>query len=314
MSRDAGVGKSSVLGAEMAVSQHFIAWKCSDALENRFLYYWLQFHKGFFERMAVGSTIKTIGLPLFRKLLITSPDSKIEQEKIADILETWDRGIECLTDLIAAKSEQKRSLMQQLLAGKKRLPGFTEEWQEVRLEEVATNSSLRNKGTVPDDRLYAVTKTEGLIPMREHVKGETTDRCRVVKRDWFAYNPMRLNIGSLARLHEKEPVMVSPDYVVFRCKKDRLNPDFLDHLRHTRRWQHYVNVAGNGSVRVRIYFKDLGTFKFHLPSIEEQRRIAEILNTCDREIALHRRQLAAIREQKRGLMQKLLTGEVRVKV
>ena len=48
MSRDAGVGKSSILGAEMAVSQHFIAWRCSDDLENRFLYYWLQFHKGFF--------------------------------------------------------------------------------------------------------------------------------------------------------------------------------------------------------------------------------------------------------------------------
>ena len=204
--------------------------------------------------------------------------------------------------------------MQQLLSGERRLPGFKEEWQEGRLDEVASNSSLRNKVSVPDNRLYAVTKAKGLIPMREHVKGVSTDRCQVVKHNWFAYNPMRLNIGSIARLLEEEPVMVSPDYVVFHCNEDRLDPDYLDHLRHTERWRHYVNVAGNGSVRVRIYFKDLGAFKFHLPPLEDQRRIADILNACDREIALHRRQLKAIREQKRGLMQKLLTGEVRMKV
>jgi len=72
LSRDAGVGKSAILATEMAVSQHFISWDCTPdkALDPWFLYEWLQIHKRFFERMAVGSTIQTIGLPLFRRLTI----------------------------------------------------------------------------------------------------------------------------------------------------------------------------------------------------------------------------------------------------
>jgi type I restriction enzyme S subunit len=285
-------------------------------ISKDYLYHLLQFRPLFLliDRLSQRSSGQTgIDMDALKQFPVALPPLD-EQERITSILKNAEIAAGLLDRVLAAKRAFKSALLHQLLSGEKRLPGFTEEWQEVRLDEVATNSSLRNKGSVPDERLYAVTKAEGLIPMREHVKGETTDRCRVVKHDWFAYNPMRLNIGSLARLHEEESAMVSPDYVVFRCKKDRLDPDFLDHLRHTRRWQHFVNVAGNGSVRVRIYFRDLGSFKFDLPPIEEQRRIAEVLNTCDREIALHRRQLKAIREQKRGLMQKLLTGEVRVKV
>lgn len=309
------IGRTGLLTHDAAINQALTAILHDQTqIDSCFLLHWLNYKVRLWRRFAASSrkdpNITKEDVAAFP---ITLPNLR-EQRGIRDILDNADHNISRTEELISLLTERKRSLMQQLLSGKKRLPGFSAEWQEVRLDEVATNSSLRNKGTVPDDRLYAVTKAEGLIPMREHVKGATTDRCRVVKHDWFAYNPMRLNIGSLARLHEKEPAMVSPDYVVFYCQEDRLDPDFLDHLRRTRRWQHFVNVAGNGSVRVRIYFKDLGSFKFLLPPIEEQRHIAEILNTCDREIALHRRQLGAIREQKRGLLQKLLTGEVRVKV
>jgi type I restriction enzyme S subunit len=85
LSRDAGVGKSAVIASEMAVSQHFIAWVCEEKakLDKWFLYYWLQMKKPLFERMAVGSTIKTIGLPFFKKLRIIHPPLP-EQQKIAD--------------------------------------------------------------------------------------------------------------------------------------------------------------------------------------------------------------------------------------
>lgn len=85
LSRDAGIGKSAILTDDMAVSQHFMAWKCSKRLNNYFLYYWLQKDKPVFENIAIGSTIKTIGLPFFKTYKIAVPSIN-EQEKISAIL------------------------------------------------------------------------------------------------------------------------------------------------------------------------------------------------------------------------------------
>ncbi|HVC98526.1 MAG TPA: restriction endonuclease subunit S [Pirellulales bacterium] len=155
--------------------------------------------------------------------------------------------------------------------------------------------------------------------MRERTIAADVERYQIVRKDWFAYIPMRINIGSIARhTGADDVVLVSPDYVVFECKEDEcgtpmISPDYLDHLRRSHIWERFV-AAGNGSVRIRIYFSDLGHLKFMLPPFREQRAIADLLNTADREIDLLRKQLAALKEQKKGLMQKLLTGQVRVKV
>ena len=122
LSRDAGIGKSAVLAEPMAVSQHFIAWICDnkETLHSWFLYNWLQLNKPEFERQAVGSTIKTIGLPYFKKLKVLAPPFS-EQQKIAQILSTWDKAITTTEQLLANSQQQKKALMQQLLTGKKRL-------------------------------------------------------------------------------------------------------------------------------------------------------------------------------------------------
>ncbi len=237
-----------------------------------------------------------------------------EQCRIAEILESWDRAIDALQKLLTAKTTRLRSLRNHLLTGAKRFPKFQKQevWPRTRLEKAAEEMNVRNKGNVPDHKLFAVTKAEGLVPMKDRVKGISTQRCMVVEQDWYAYNPMRINIGSIARHYSPEPVMVSPDYVVFRAKPAVLLPDYLDHLRRSQLWSDFVSNAGSGSVRVRIYFDALGLLSFPLPTIVEQTRIATFLNACQREIDLLTTQLEALKQQKRGMMQKLLTGEVRV--
>ncbi len=267
ISRDAGVGKSAVMACEMAVSQHFIVWRCGSKLVPLFLYYTLQSQKAFFERIAVGSTIKTIGLGIFRRLKMLVPPLH-EQQKIADILATWDEALEKLDALIIAEGRRKQALMQQIITGHCRLPGFRKPWRRVELSEVAEECSIRNGLKLDRTRLYAVTKAEGMVPMRENVQGATINRCQIVERGWFAYNPMRINIGSIARWENDEPVMVSPDYVVFRTKESLLLSDYLNHIRRAVIWSDFVGAAGNGSVRIRIWFDDLGYFKFPLPPIE----------------------------------------------
>lgn len=237
-----------------------------------------------------------------------------EQRKIADILTTWDEAIETLDALIAAKARQKQALMQQLLTGKTRVKGARGKWKKLQLGEMAENRSDQNKGKLGTELLYGVTKADGVVPMRDHVKGESFHRCKLLEHDWFAYNPMRINIGSIARWQGNKTVMVSGDYVVFRCFEDRLSPAYLDHLRQSWMWHSFVTKGGNGSVRIRIYFSDLEEFTFPCPPLAEQQQIAAILDTADQELLLLRTQRQTLDQQKRGLMQRLLTGKIRVKV
>ena len=95
ISRDAGIGKSTIINDVMAVSQHFIAWECGDSLLNVFLFYLLQKWKKKFEQIANGTTIKTIGLDFFKKMEIPLPPFE-EQKQIASILTTVDGKIDVL--------------------------------------------------------------------------------------------------------------------------------------------------------------------------------------------------------------------------
>ncbi len=120
LSRDAGVGKSAITKTEMAVSQHFMVWQCGENLNNYFLYYLLQFWKPFFESIAIGTTIPTIGLPFFKKFKIIFPQ-KIEQDKIALILSNIDFQIQSQIQYKEKLELLKKSLMQKLLTGQVRV-------------------------------------------------------------------------------------------------------------------------------------------------------------------------------------------------
>jgi type I restriction enzyme S subunit len=120
VSRDASVGRSAIATRDLAVSQHFIAWRCSPRLHNHFLYYWLQQQKALFERMAVGSTIKTIGLAFFRALKIPVPPLS-EQERIVDALLGHERAVWSHEAGLARLETLKRGLVQDLLTGRVRV-------------------------------------------------------------------------------------------------------------------------------------------------------------------------------------------------
>jgi type I restriction enzyme S subunit len=102
----------------MAVSQHFMCWKCDQKMDNHFLYYWLQFNKRTFENIAMGSTILTIGLPYFKRLKIACPIEPIEQQAIAKKLKSADARIFAMQDDLSKLRQQKLGLMQDLLTGK----------------------------------------------------------------------------------------------------------------------------------------------------------------------------------------------------
>ena len=265
------------------------------------------------QEISSGAILKHINVGEMVKLKVPVPPVAV-QEVIADCLGVWDYAIDLTERSIVAKQERLAWLLQQLLTGKRRLPGFRSEWRKTTVGEIAEEVSIRNKGKLGIDEVRAVNKSEGMIPMKSHVMADDLSRYKMVERTWFAYNPMRINIGSICQLMGEEKALVSPDYVVFRCKEQRIDHRFFNAFRRSHRWQSFMDASGNGSVRVRIYFEDLARLTVLLPSLDEQRSIADVIDIADRELDLLLAQLDALREQKKGLMQQLLTGKVRVKV
>ena len=232
-----------------------------------------------------------------------------EQRRIAGILRTWDEAIDAASRLIDAKRRRLDVLRANLMTPAHRGEG----WRMAPLGELTAEGKGRNKGgALGREQVMGVSNARGVVPMRDATIASDLTRYKLLPPRGFAYNPMRINVGSIAMSALDAPVLVSPDYVVFTCRPKALAPGYLDHFRRTRFWNHYVNAMGSGSVRVRIYYRDLADIEIPVPGLAEQKRILGVLDLAAQDLAASRTHLDALKRQKRGLMQKLLTGEWRV--
>ena len=308
LSRDAGIGKSAVMSETMAVSQHFIAWKCDnhEKLHSWFLYNWLQLNKPEFERQAVGSTIKTIGLPYFKKLKIAVPPFA-EQQKIAQILSTWDKAIAVTEQLLANSQQQKKALMQQLLTSKKRLLDengvrFEGEWKLTEL-----NSLLDYHQPTPylvasteyDDKYEIPVLTAGktfILGYTNEKSGIYQDSLPVIIFDDFTTDskfvdfPFKVKSSAMKILTAKKGASIKYVFEAMRMLKFTVGG-------HQRHW---ISIFSNLVIPI--------------PKSHEQQKIAKVLSTADQEIEALQRKLDGLQQEKKALMQQLLTGKRRVKV
>ena len=269
-----------------------------------------------------------ISMENLKKLKLLLPPLP-EQKKIAEILGTWDEAIEKLSSLIEQKKLLKKGLMQKLLTGKVRLPGFTQPWKEVKLGEIGTISSagvdkkivegedlvelLNYMDVYKKDFLYKTdTSMTVSAPMRQ------IKNCNLRKGDIF-FTPSSETPDDIAH---SAVVMEDIPNGVYSYHIIRLRPTTLIDLKFsayafkTAKFykQAYAWCEGSGQ-RYVISQDDFRNMKIYIPSnISEQHAIAEVLSTADDEINLLNQKLEATKEQKKGLMQQLLTGQVRVKV
>lgn len=261
--------------------------------------------KNYFLSSAKQTTnLASINSSQLKELPIHIPPA-LEQRAIVDALSTWSDAIQKTEQLVAAKERHLCHLRDHLL----RKPSGS---RSIKLHDVTHEQTARNGNSLGRDAIMAVTKQVGMRPMREETIAANIERYKVVPPNAFAYNPMRLNIGSIAISPFDRNVLVSPDYVVFRCNESKLLPAYLHHLRHSQKWRSHFELAGNGSVRVRIYYDDLGRFSFWLPPIEVQAELVKLLDMAAQELELLSMQKNALQKQKKGLMQKLLTGQWRL--
>ena len=259
---------------------------------------------------------KQVGFEDFGDMVIHYP-SLAEQEKIAEILDTQDKLIALKEKRIAEKKQQKKYLMQQLLTGKKRLPGFTGEWKKVKLGACISEVNERSKGNGGYD-ILSVTK-DGIFFQSEHfnkqIASEDTTGYKILKKGQLAFSSMNLWLGSLDVLDICEKGIISPAYKVFAFDDALMLPEFGKYFLRTHKmiWVYKSNSEQGASVvRRNLDLESVLSTTIEIPIITEQRAIVSILSQTDKEIELLQKDLEEEKNKKKALMQLLLTGIVRV--
>ena len=270
-----------------------------------FLYYLISSHKTDLIRKACGSTFLEISKHDIEKLKYSVPPLS-EQEKIAEILGTWDLAIEKLTALIEQKKLLKKGLMQRLL-------NFKKEYLK-RFDEIFEDYSDKKHS---DKDLLSATQENGVIP-RRLLKGRvmspegSLDGYKLVQSGSFVIS-LRSFQGGLE--YSDYEGIISPAYTVLKDKIS-INKCFYRYFFKSYNFiEKYLSIAVIG-IRdgKQISYPDLQSVKIPYPPLSEQKAIADILSKADEEIDLLTRKLDLLQSQKKGLMQQLLTGKIRVKV
>lgn len=238
-----------------------------------------------------------------------------EQEAITNVLSTWDRGIGRLTDVIAAKLCFKQGLMQQLLTGKRRFPEFKADWDRSPIGSFLTESRIPGTHGAEARKLTVKLYGKGVIPKSDTRAGSKATKYYRRKSGQFIYSKLDFLNGAFGiiacELDGYESTLDLPAFDI----AESVNSDWFRYF--VVRESFYKNLLGlaNGGRKARrVNPDDLLKVSIPLPSKAEQIRIAEVLNGAESELAILRRELEALRTQKKGLMQKLLTGQVRVKL
>lgn len=241
-----------------------------------------------------------------------------EQQKIARILGAWDRALADLDALIEARQLQKKGLAQRLLTGRVRLPGFEGRRVPMRpLSEFFRHFSKRNKEG-RDLTALSCSKVHGIVPQTEifdkRVASDDTSRYKIVKRGDLVYDPMLLWDASIGFSDAVDEGVISPAYATFHLNEETASRAFFRHFldSHYMRHQYKVISQGTNKRRRKAMASDFLKVEARVPPLDEQRRIATVLDAADAEVAALEAQRDALARQKRGLMQRLLTGEVRV--
>ncbi len=232
-----------------------------------------------------------------------------EQKAITNLLSTWDEAIEKTERLIATKQKFYEAQL-----SKRLLHGFPE---RIKLKKFLKEVSKRNRD-LSITQVLSVTNSRGFVRPEEQfdrqVASDNLSNYKIVSKGEYAYNPSRVNVGSIARLDDWDYGVLSPMYTVFEIKKSSdLHTDLFLHWLNSHEAKQRIKLSAQGSVRETVSFDDFCAIGFPKIEFKEQRVLAEYFNLISAEVETLKSLANKYKTQKRGLMQKMLTGEWRVK-
>ncbi len=243
-----------------------------------------------------------------------------EQQKIAEILSTWDQAISTSEKLIEELKLRNKGLAQLLFTGNKRLKGFDKDWKKYHYSDIL--KKIKRPIEWNDETLYnliSVRRRSGGIFYRDALYGHQikVKNLNTAKTGDFLFSKMQIVHGASALVTpEFDGAKISGSYISVRAKDESiLSMEFFNWYSKLPRFYHQTFISSYGVhiEKMTFDFELFLTETIHLPSLEEQQAIVSVLKEADKELQLNQQQLDTLKEQKKGLMQKLLTGEIRVK-
>ncbi|WP_347489519.1 restriction endonuclease subunit S [Desulfoscipio sp. XC116] len=310
------------------VSNEYDVMNCNNRLLPSFFKYYVQlpFMRRYFYIASDGVHVEKLRFKtdawLRQKIRIPSV---MEQQSITSILTACDKVICLKEQLIAEKKKQKKWLMQNLLTGKKTLPGFKGEFREIRLGDIGNTYaglSGKSKGDFGYGKYFIpyINVFENTVIDTKKLEfvniSENEKQNKVLYGDilFTSTSETQGEIGmSSVYLDNIDNVYLNSFCVGFRMNNfDTLLPEFACYYFRGSYFRSVLNMLAQGATRYNLSRSSLVNICVKVPAVTEQSAIAEILSTADREIELHKKQLDELKEQKKALMQLLLTGIVRV--
>ena len=312
--KGSGTGKIIRADRPYCISRQLMAVRSKTWSQN-FLFHFLKFRESYFEKIASGLIPGIARDDILLQSLSLPPLH--EQGKIAEIISAWDSAIMKTQETIKAKELRRKALMQRLLTGKKRLPGFLGDWKKRHLSEVLIPTSRPTKK--PEKRFLA-------LGIRSHGKGT------FLKRE---FDPSKIEMDTLYEVKENDLIvnitfawegaiaiagskdvgaLVSHRFPTYTFNKKLIVVDFFRYGILQPRFRYMLGlISPGGAGRNRVLSKiDFLKLELKMPDVNEQAAIADVLKAANKELDLLRSKLDALKEQKKGLMQRLLTGQIRI--
>ena len=260
---------------------------------------------------------KMISYQQFSEIMLPFPPLS-EQRRIAQALTTLDELIAATNEKLEQMKAYKKGLMQKLFPAKgKKLPElrFKEfeqdgEWEEKVLEEVTKVVNRRNKSN-RDLPIYSISNKDGFILQSEQFdgldsvsRGYDTSLYKIVTSNTFAYNPARINVGSIGYSGNIKECLISSLYVCFKTTED-VDDLFLMYFFDTSSFNQSVENNVEGGIRSYLFYENFSRIKIAVPSITEQKKIASTVLSINNLIEDYTKKLSLLEEHKKGLMQQL---------
>ena len=304
------IGKCAIANESLTSNQQINAIICDSKHSGEFLYYELSHRSNRIKQIAGEQAVPIINKSTFENYKVLCPPFE-EQKSIAKILSIWDTAIVKQAALIEQLTLRKRGLMQQLLTGKKRLKGFEGGWKRIKAGEIFKSISVKGNGS---EVLLSASQEHGVIP-RDQLEGRVTmptgdtNSFKLVEVGDFVIS-LRSFQGGLE--YSEHRGIVSPAYTVLKPIVE-IDKSFYRYYFKSAEFIGHLAIAVIG-IRdgKQISYEDFCFVKIPYPNIEEQKAISTVLLQADKEIEIQKQKLAAMQEQKKGLMQVLLTGKRRV--
>jgi len=266
--------------------------------------------------LATGTSgsMKNITKNELLSLKIIIPPST-EQKKIAKILSTWDNAITVTEQLLANSQQQKKALMQQLLTGKKRFPEFNEDWTKRPISDFIKESRIPGSSGDIAQKITVKLYARGVFPKKEKRLGSESTKYYKRQSGQFIYSKLDFLNGALGIIPKSLDGYESTlDLPAFDFLPGTDHKWFVYFVSREEFYKAKIGLANGSRKARRVNPKDFLTLKIGTPGLKEQQKIASVLTCADKEIENLKQKINYLKQEKKALMQQLLTGKRRVRI